>query len=67
MTVLISLFYITLSLIYFKELVWPHILLYEISLNLLVQPEILTLDHFIFERHRKEKSILQRLISPHRT
>lgn len=67
MTVLISLFYITLSLFYFKELVWPHILLYGISLNLLVQPEILTIDHFIFAHHRKMKSIWRRLISSHRS
>jgi len=65
-TVLISLFYITLSLFYFKELVWPHILLYGISLNLLVQPEILTLDHFLFKRERKIKSVWQRFISSHR-
>lgn len=66
MTVFITLFYITLSLIYFQELVWPHILLYGISLNLIVQPEILTLDHILFERHREEKSIIQRILSPHR-
>jgi hypothetical protein len=53
MTVLISLFYITLSLLYFRELVWPHILLYGISINLLVQPETFTLDHLLFDRKRK--------------
>lgn len=54
MTVLISLFYITLSLLYFRELVWPHILLYGISFNLLFQPETFTLDHLLFERKRKK-------------
>ena len=53
MTVLISLFYITLSLLYFRELVWPHILLYGISINLLVQPETFTLDHLLFSKKRK--------------
>ena len=66
MTVLISLFYITLSLLYFGEAVWPHLLLYGISLSLLVQPEILTLDHFLFGYHRNEKSIWKRLVSSHR-
>jgi uncharacterized membrane protein YphA (DoxX/SURF4 family) len=54
MTVLISLFYITLYLFYFRELVWPHILLYGISLNLLVQPETFTLDHLLFSKQRKK-------------
>ncbi len=52
LTVLISLFYITLSLLYFRELVWPHLLLYGISFNLLLQPEMFTLDHFFFKEHR---------------
>lgn len=34
--VAISLFYITLSLIYFREAVWPHLLLYGISISLLL-------------------------------
>ncbi len=55
MTVLISLFYITLSLLFFRELVWPHILLYGISLNLIVQPETLTIDRFIFKRRLGNK------------
>ncbi len=55
LTVLISLFYITLSLLYFREMVWPHILLYGISFNLLVQPETFTLDHLFFERKPGEK------------
>lgn len=35
-TVFISLIYITLSLWYFKEVVWPHLMLYGISLSLLL-------------------------------
>lgn len=34
LTILISLFYITLSLIYFREAVWPHLMLYGISISL---------------------------------
>lgn len=56
LTVLISLFYITLSLIYFKEAVWPHLLLYGISLSILVNPEIFTLDNLLFNK-RKEKPL----------
>ncbi|MDE1975548.1 MAG: hypothetical protein KGI49_03515, partial [Patescibacteria group bacterium] len=54
LTVIISLFYITLSLLYFRELVWPHLMLYGISLSLLVKPEVFTLDHYLFERERKK-------------
>lgn len=60
LTVLITLFYITLSLIYFQELVWPHLLLYGISLNLILQPEIFTLDHFFF--YNREERLLKRLL-----
>ena len=65
MTVVISLFYITLSLLYFRELVWPHILLYGISLNLIVQPELFTLDHLFFRRERKKIPFRRRLFGPY--
>lgn len=65
LTVLVSLFYITLSLLYFRELVWPHYLLYGISLNLLVQPEILTLDHLVFGRLRRRRRWWLRPFLPH--
>jgi len=65
LTILISLFYITLSLAYFRELVWPHLLLYGISFNLLVQPETFTLDHILFKHHRKSKSWWKRIFLPH--
>ncbi|MES2409374.1 MAG: DoxX family membrane protein [Patescibacteria group bacterium] len=65
LTILISLFYITLSLLYFRELVWPHLLLYGISFNLLVKPEVFTIDHFIFEKHRKEMQWWKRPFKAH--
>ena len=65
LTVLISLFYITLSLLYFRELVWPHFLLYGISFNLLVQPETFTLDHLLLKKYSKTKSWWKRPFSPH--
>ncbi|MDE2030751.1 MAG: hypothetical protein KGI58_00625 [Patescibacteria group bacterium] len=65
LTILISLFYITLSLLYFRELVWPHLLLYGISISLLVQPEIFTLDHLISKEHRKTKAWWKRPFSPY--
>lgn len=67
LTVFISLFYITLSLLYFRELVWPHLLLYGISFNLLVQPEVFTLDHIFFKKHRAEKAWWKRpFLSPNK-
>ncbi len=35
-TILISLVFITLSLIYFQEMLWPHLVLYGISIDLLI-------------------------------
>ena len=64
LTVLISLFYITLSLFFFRELVWPHLMLYGISFNLLVQPEVFTLDHIFFDR--KSIKLWKRLFLPHK-
>lgn len=66
LTVLVSLFYITLSLLYFRELVWPHLLLYGISFSLLVQPEVFTLDHILFKHHRKAKAWWKRPFQPHK-
>lgn len=44
-TVLISLVFITLSILYFRELLWPHFMLYGISLSLLINSgDRLTLD-----------------------
>lgn len=65
LTVLVSLFYITLSLLFFRELVWPHLLLYGISISLLVQPEIFTLDHLIFSRQRSMRSWWRRPFRSH--
>lgn len=55
LTVLISLFYLTLSIIYFKELVWPHFMLYGISLNLVFDEERFTLDQ-VFDKIFKWKN-----------
>ena len=65
LTVLISLFYLTLSVIFFKEMVWPHLILYGISFNLLLQPEVFTLDHLLLKKHRRKKSWWKRPFSPH--
>ena len=47
-TILISLFFITLSLIYFHELLWPHVMLYGISFSLLINSaDKLTIDHYM--------------------
>lgn len=50
LAVLISLFYITLSLFFFREAVWPHCMLYGISCALLLGKETFSLDAVIFRR-----------------
>ncbi len=44
LTVLISLFYLTLSLVFFKESVWPHAILFGASIFLLTNPNRNSLD-----------------------
>lgn len=46
LTVIISLVFITLSLLYFRELVWPHFMLYGISLSLIIN----SADEFTLDR-----------------
>lgn len=53
LTVIISLFYLTLSLIFFREAVWPHLILYGISINLLVAPERASVDQALDGLWRK--------------
>ncbi len=43
----IFLFYLTLSLFYFGEVVWPHYILYGIAIYLLVSPNRYSLDAFL--------------------
>lgn len=38
-TTLLSLFFITISLFYFQELLWPHLILYGISFNLIINTQ----------------------------
>ncbi len=47
LTVLVSLFYITLSLLYFREIVWPHLMLYGISLNLIFNESRVSIDAWV--------------------
>jgi uncharacterized membrane protein YphA (DoxX/SURF4 family) len=56
LTVLVSLFYITLSLLFFREAVWPHLLLYGISLDLLLQPTHFSVDGWLFGKRKKAGS-----------
>lgn len=47
-TLLISLIFITLSILYFQEMVWPHLLLYGISFFLFLYPkDRFTIDYFL--------------------
>ena len=46
-TIAISLIFITLSLLYFQEMLWPHLMLYGISLSLFVNSsDPFTIDHY---------------------
>ncbi len=48
LTVMIFMAFITLSLLYFREAVWPHLMLYGISLLILVAPaDRLTVDRYL--------------------
>ncbi len=48
LTIIISLVFITLSLIYFKEMVWPHLMLYGISISLIINSaDRFTLDKYL--------------------
>ncbi|HZZ99692.1 MAG TPA: DoxX family membrane protein, partial [Candidatus Paceibacterota bacterium] len=47
-TVLISLVFITLSIFYFQELLWPHFILYGISFSLMINSgDKFTIDHYM--------------------
>lgn len=47
-TILISLFFITISLLYFHELIWPHFMLYGISFSLLINSaDTFTIDRYL--------------------
>ncbi|MCL4392338.1 hypothetical protein M1413_03330 [Patescibacteria group bacterium] len=53
-TVIISLIFITLSILYFRELLWPHLMLYGISFSLLINSgDRWTLDARIVPRIRR--------------
>jgi uncharacterized membrane protein YphA (DoxX/SURF4 family) len=54
LTILVSLFYLTLSLFFFGEAVWPHIILFGISFYLLVLPETFTLDRALFPERQHD-------------
>lgn len=47
-TLIISLVFITLSVLYFKEMLWPHLMLYGISFSLLINSaDPFTVDHYL--------------------
>lgn len=47
-TILISLVFITLSILYFREMLWPHFMLYGISFSLIINSgDFLTVDHYL--------------------
>ncbi len=53
-TVLISLFFITLSILYFKEMLWPHFMLYGISFSLFFNSgDKFTIDRYLIPWVRK--------------
>lgn len=47
-TIIISLVFITLSILYFREMLWPHLMLYGISISLLINSaDRFTMDHYL--------------------
>lgn len=53
-TILISLFFITLSILYFREMLWPHFMLYGISFSLLINSsDTFTVDRYFIPWARK--------------
>lgn len=50
---MVVLFYLTLSLLFFQEAVWPHLMLYGISLKLLFSPDVWGADYFIHRSRAK--------------
>lgn len=62
LTTLISLFFITLSILYFRELLWPHFMLYGISFSIIINSsDRFTLDHILVPFTRKT---LRKIFSP---
>ena len=60
LTVTIMLIFLTLSLIYFKELVWPHLILFGIAISLIINSgDKLTLDYYFIPWIRKRIQILK--------
>lgn len=54
LTVLISLIFITLSIFYFREMLWPHFMLYGISFSLLINAgDRYTIDRYMIPWIRK--------------
>lgn len=48
LTIILSLIFISLSLLYFREMLWPHIVLYGISFSLLINSaDRLTADYYL--------------------
>lgn len=54
LTILVSLVFITLSLLYFREMLWPHLILYGISFSLLINSaDQYTVDRYFIPWGRK--------------
>ncbi len=51
--ILVSLFYMTLSLFFFGEAVWPHFILYGLSFYLLLTPQKFSLDGWLESRRHR--------------
>lgn len=62
LTTLISLFFITLSILYFREMLWPHLMLYGISFSIIINSaDRFTIDHYLIPFVRnKEKNIFKK-------
>lgn len=60
LTILISLVFITLSILYFREMLWPHFMLYGISFSLLINSaDMYTIDRYL---PRLTRFVLKKII-----
>lgn len=65
LTIIVSVIFITLSLLYFRELLWPHLILYGISFSLFINSaDVYTLDSYlipwirrtVYRQHRRKNN-----------
>ena len=68
LTTIISLFFITISILYFREMLWPHFMLYGISFSIIINSaDIFTIDRYLvpFVRNIRTGNIMKKRKGKH--